>query len=381
MIGRTMARPRIAIFAAPVFFLISALAFGQLDKMTIPAGTPEDKDLTAIANEQDAQKRIAMYQDFVQKYAANPVAAAYGNWQLSQSYQVAGDLPKATDYGDKAAAGAPHSLEILEWDVTLAQQSKDNARAFKYSLQGGQAYASIGTQPKPASLSDADFANTISQEKEASQEAYGFFETSAYNIIVAEPDAKTKVDEINQFNAAFPNTKMQEQVASMAMLALSELKDMRRLNEYAQKALAANPNNLPALLSLANSYVDSAEAAKAIPYAQRAVAAAKADDPAADHARKVSAGVAHSILGRVYAKQSRTSASITELKAAVALLRGQDEQQFAVAGYFLGWDYAKVSSLTEARTILGEVAAISGPVQGPARELLAKVNVARSSGR
>jgi hypothetical protein len=380
MIRRTMTRARIAILAVPVFFLMSALAYGQLDKMIIPAGTPEDKDLTAITNEPDAQKRIAMYQDFVQKYATNPVAAAYGNWQLSQSYQVAGDLPKATDYGDKAAAGAPHSLEVLEWDVTLAQQAKDNPRTLKYSIQGGQAYASIDKQPKPADVSDADFAHSIASEKETNQEAYSFFETSAYNVIVAEPDAKTKMDDIDQFTAAFPNSKLQEQVASMAMLALSELKDKPRLNEYAEKALAANPNNLAALLSLANSYLDSAEPAKAVPYAQRAVVAAKADDPTADHARKVSAGLAHSILGRVYAKQQKTPASIAELKLAVALLRGQDEQQFAVAGYFLGWDYAKVPQLTEARAILTEVAGISGPVQGPAKELLAKVNTARASG-
>jgi hypothetical protein len=321
-----------------------------------------------------------MYQDFVQKYAANPVASAYANWQLSQSYQQAGDLQKATDYGDKAAAGAPHSLDILEWDVTLALQGKDNARAFKYSLQGGQTYTSIDKQPKPADVSDADFANTIAQEKDANQEAESFFETSAYNVIVAEPDAKTKVDDIDQFTATFPNSKLQEQAASMAMLALSELKDKQRLNEYAEKALAANPNNLAALLSLANSYADSAEAAKAIPYAQRAVVAAKADDPAADRAHKVSAGLAHSILGRVYAKQLKTTASIAELKLAVALLRGQDDQQFAVAGYWLGYEYGKLPSLTEARTILTEVAAISGPAQGPARELLAKVNAARASG-
>ena len=31
-------------------------------KIVIPAGTPEDKELTAIAAEPDAQKRIAMYE-------------------------------------------------------------------------------------------------------------------------------------------------------------------------------------------------------------------------------------------------------------------------------------------------------------------------------
>jgi tetratricopeptide (TPR) repeat protein len=375
-----MTRTRSAIFAASVFFLMSSLAFGQLDKMVIPAGTPEDKDLTLIGNEPDGQKRIAMYQDFLQKYASNPVAEAYASWQLSQSNQQAGDLQKAAEYGEKAATLAPHSLEILEWDVTLAQQTKDTARAFKYAIQGGQAYVSIDKAPKPADVTDADFASTIASEKEASQEAYTFFETSAYNAIVSETDAKTRVNDIDQFTTAFPNSKLQEQTASMAMLALSELKDTHRLNEYAEKALAANPNNLAALLSLANSYLDSAEPAKAIPYAQRAVVAAKADDPAADRAHKVSAGVAHSILGRVYAKQQKTQAAIAELKSAVALLRGQDDQQFALAAYYLGWEYAKVNALTEARGVLAEAAGIPGSAQQPARELLAKVNAARAAG-
>jgi len=51
----------------------------QLDKIVIPAGTPEDQALQAISNEQDAQKKLAMYEDFVQKFSSNPAAAAYGN--------------------------------------------------------------------------------------------------------------------------------------------------------------------------------------------------------------------------------------------------------------------------------------------------------------
>ena len=375
-----MTRARGLMFALFLIFVMLPLGYSQLDKMVIPAGTPEDKDLNLISNEPDAQKKIAMYQDFLTKYASNPVAVAYADWQLSQYYQGAGDLQKATDYGDKAIAGSPHNLDVLQSQVTLAQQTKDNGRIFKYAEQGGEAFDSIDKEPKPADLSDADFANSIASEKEANRSAYEFFEISAVNAIAAERDAKTRMDYINQFNTAFPDSKMQEQITSYAMLSLSELKDTHGLIAYAEKALTANPNNLPALLLLANSYVDSPEPGKAAPYAQRAIAAAKIDDPTADKSRKVSAGVAHSILGRVYAKQEKTASSIAELKSAVALLKGQDEQQFAVAAYFLGWDYAKVRSLTEARAVLMEASGISGPIQQPAKDLLAKVNAARASG-
>ena len=62
--------------------LLSVSLYAQLDKLIMPAGSPEDQALQAISAEPDAQKKPAMYQDFLQKFSANPQAVAYGNWQL-----------------------------------------------------------------------------------------------------------------------------------------------------------------------------------------------------------------------------------------------------------------------------------------------------------
>lgn len=366
------------------FNLLAPTASAQVDTIVIPAGTPEDIDLNTIANEHDAQKKVPMYQDFLQKYASNQPAIAYANWQLSQYYQSAGDLQKALECGDKAVAGSPHNLDILTSQVTIAQQLKDNAHIFSYSIQGGEAFNSIEKQPKPADMTDEQFASTVVSQKDANKNAYDFFEGAAFNGIAGENDAKKRMDYIDKFTVTFPKSKMDEQVTSYAMLSLSQLQDNHRLISYAEKALAANPNNLPALLLLANNYVDSSEPgalAKAVSYAQKAIVAAKADDPAADKSQKISAGVAHSVMGRAYAKQSKTLPSISELKSATALLKGNDEQQYAVAAYYLGWDYAKVNKLTEARAVLNDAAGIPGPVQQPVKDLLTKVNTARAAGK
>jgi hypothetical protein len=375
------------LFSFATLFTINSLdptLSAQVDTIVIPAGTPEDNDLNTISNEPDAQKKVSMYQDFLQKYASNKAAVAYANWQLSQHYQSTGDLQKALQCGDEAVAGSPHNLDILTSQVTIAQQLKDNARIFNYSIQGGEAFNSIEKQPKPADMSDEQFASTVASQKDANKNAYDFFASAAFNGIAGENDAKTRMDYIDKFTITFPKSKMDEQVTSYAMLSLSQLQDNHRLISYAEKALAANPNNLPALLLLANNYVDSAEPgalAKAITYAQKAIVAAKAEDPAADKSQKTSAGVAHSVMGRAYAKQSKTLPSISELKSATGLLKGNDEQQYAVAAYYLGWDYAKLNKLTEARAVLNEAAGIPGPVQQPAKDLLTKVNTARAAGK
>jgi tetratricopeptide (TPR) repeat protein len=364
--------------------LLAPLLHAQIDTIVIPAGTPEDNDLNAIANEHDAQKKVSMYQDFLQKYASNQAAVAYANWQLSQYYQSTGDLAKALECGEKAVAGSPHNLDILTSQITIAQQLKDNAHVFSYSVLGGEVFNSLEKQPKPADTSDEQFASMVASQKDANKNAYEFFEDAAFNVIAGENDAKTRMDYIDKFTTTFPKSKMDEQLTSYAMLSLSQLRDNRRLMAYAEKALAGNVNNLPALLLLANTYVDSSEPgalSTAITYAQKAIVAAKADDQAADKSQKISAGVGHSVMGRAYAKQSKTLPSISELKSATALLKGNDEQQYAVAAYYLGWDYAKVNKLTEARAVLNEAAAIPGPVQQPVKDLLIKVNTARAAGK
>jgi tetratricopeptide (TPR) repeat protein len=371
------------VFVVAVLQAFCFLGHAQVDKIEIPAGTPEDQALTAITNEQDTQKKLAMYQDFVQKFSANPAAVAYGDWQISQAYQSAGDLPKAMEFGEKALAGSPRNLDIIVSQANIAQQMKDNAKVMQYSVQGGEVFNSIAKQPKPEGTSDQEFATRIEEEKKASQSSYEFLEAAAFNSIANESNAKARMAEIERFTPAFPNSRFEESITTYAMMSLSDMKDTTRLIAYGEKALASNPNSLPTLLLMANTYSEDPKPGsitKAATYAQKAIDVAKADAPDADRSRKVSAGVAYSTLGYALMKQDKTAAAIPDLKSAVSLLKGQDDQSYAIAGYRLGYAYAKLSKVSEARDILTDVVRIAGPVQQPAKDLLLKVNAARAKG-
>jgi tetratricopeptide (TPR) repeat protein len=366
------------------FFFLLPRSNAQADRIVIPAGTPEDHDLQAVTNEQDAAKKLAMYQDFVQKYSSNPAAVAYGNWQISQAYLATGDLSKALDYGDKALTGSPRNLEILVSQANTAQQAKDNTRLIDYAARGGMVCTSIDKQPKPDGMSDDDFKKQVEEEKNAAKNNCDFLESAGFNAIASESDPKSRMADIEKYSAAFPDSKFQDQVSTYALYALGQLNDQARLVAYGEKSLAANPNSLPALLMLAGFYVDDPKAgslAKAITHSQKAIAVAKADEPDADKTRKTSAGAAHSTLGYAYLKQDRTAAAIPELKAAVGLLKGQDDQQYSIALYRLGFAYAKLNRVSEARDVLMEAVKISGPVQAMSQDLLTKVNAARAKGK
>lgn len=361
-------------------------AWAQVDHIVIAAGTDEDHALQAISSEQDAAKKSAMYQDFVQKFSANPQAVAYGNWQLAQTSQASGDLDKALDYGDKALVASPHNLDILVSQVSIAQQAKNNLKLIDYAAKGGEVCHSIAKQPKPEGMSDDDFKQKITQEKAATESNCDFVETSGFNVITTESDPKNRMTEIEKYTAAFPDSKFSDQVSNYAMYTLGpgQLNDQARLVSFGEKILASDPNSVPALLLLASYYGEDKQpgsATKAITYAQKVIEVSKADAADADKSRKMAAGAAHNTIGWTYLKQDKTTPAITELKSASTLLKGQDDQQYARALYGLGFAYGKLNKLTEAREVLTEAVKIQGPLQSMSQDLLAKVNGARAKGK
>ena len=361
--------------------LLLILAFGfslncwsQNTPIVIPAGTPEDKDLATIAAENNAQKRIAAYEEFIKKYSDNKAAVAYAEWQLSQQYLAAGDTAKAMDSGNKALEAYPNNLDIIMSQATIAQAMKDNSKVLDYAVQGANVYNSIAKQPKPADTSDADWKSRIANEQSSSQNTYDFLETSAYNIIASEQDPNKRMAEIEKFTPAFPNSKFEGQISQLALYSLSQLKQPQRLVAYGEKALAANPNSLPTLLMMADAYAaDPKEATKAVTYADKVITLAGPNP--GDKEKKSYAGLAHVSLGRAELNQEKLVPAVTDLKTAVSLLQDDpaDQQQ---ALFYLGYAYAKQNHKSEALAALQKASAIDGPYQGPAKEMAAKISAA-----
>src|SRR5271165_6730421 len=351
---------------------LSALA--QNTPIVIPAGTPEDKDLAAITAESDAQKRIAMYQEFLTKYADNKAATAYGEWQLSQQYLTAGDTAKAMEDGSKALAAYPNNLDIIMSQASVAQAMKNNSKVVDYAVQGAAVFNSIAKQPKPADVSDADWSSRIAGEESSAQNTYDFLETSAYNAIASEQDPNKRMTEIEKFTPAFPKSKFEGQISQLALYSLRQLNQPQRLIAYGEKSLAANPNSLPTLLMMADAYAgDPKDASKAATYANRVLSIVGNNPEAGDKEKKSYAGLAHVVLGRAELNQEKMIPAVTDLKTAAALLQDDptDQQQ---ALYYLGYAYAKQNKKADAIATLQKAAAIDGPYQGPSKEMLGKIS-------
>ena len=365
---------RLLILGCAALFSISS--WSQNTSIAIPAGTPEDKDLATIAAESDAQKRIAAYQDFLTKYSDNKPAMAYAEWQLSQQYLAAGDTAKAMEYGNKAVEAYPNDLDIIMSQASVAQAMKDNSKVGDYAVQGAGVFNSIAKQSKPADVADADWTTRITTEESSARNAYDFLETSAYNAIASEQDPNKRMSEIEKFTPAFPKSKFGDQITQLALYSLRQLNQPQRVIAYGEKTLATNPDSIPTLLMMADAYAgDPKDSAKAATYANKVLTLVGPDTASADKTKRSYAGLAHTTLGRAELNQEKLVPAVTDLKAAANLLQ-DDPQDQQPALYFLGYAYAKQNHKADAIAALQKAAAISGPYQGPAKDMLAKVSAA-----
>jgi tetratricopeptide (TPR) repeat protein len=317
----------------------------------------------------------------VAKFASNPASVAYGNLQISQLYLAAGDTAQALAYGDKAVAAMPDNLDVLASQVTVAQQRKDNAKILEYAAHGGAAFQGIGKQAKPEGVSAEDFESHNNRTREDARSNYEYLEGAAYNAIASENNGKKRMSYIEQYNAAFPGSRYQDQVTQFAIISLQQMNNRPGVIAFGEKALAANPNSVTTLLLLAETMAeDTKTRPKALEYARKAVALTKADEASGDPQKQLLAGSAHSVLGFVLTMQGNYAAAIPELKAAAGPLKEQEAAESRVL-YCLGWSYAKLRRYTEARTYLTQASSVSGPYQGEARKVLVQVNALRAKGQ
>lgn len=360
---------------------ISLAANAQLARIVIPAGTPEDQAIQTITNEGNAQKRAPMWEEFVDKFKENPQAVAYGNWQLLQIYSALGDNNKALEYGDKALAVMPANLDILVAATDVAQQMKDSGKVIDYAAQGGKAYATIATQSKTEGMSDADFAAKVADEKNSSLQSYEYLEGSAYNVIAAEQDPKARLSYIEQYTSAFPDSKYSEQVNAYAIMSVQQMNDTRKLGEFAEKALAKNPNSIPTLVLLATAFAEDqnpASAAKATGYARKAIELGKTDEAGADSSKKLQTGMAHSALGYALMKENKTTQAIAELKTAAGLVK-ENPAAYSTVMFRLGYAYTNAKQFADAKLAFTEAAAVEGPFQDAAKKNLEQINTGKQA--
>jgi tetratricopeptide (TPR) repeat protein len=363
------------IGAAWIFFLGRDI----LMPAQVVAGSPEDKAYQAIARETDARKRVDLLNTFLKNFPKTAdLAQIYEYYAIS--YRELSDTDKEIDYSEKSLALRPDPQLMLMLGRVLAVKGEDLPHAIQ-TIRDAAALADKMKNNLPPGVSPKDWSQTQA-EVAANAKPLLDYAVDRYNQIFfqqlpLEKDPNKAIAMLDEYCKLLDNPTLQPVLYEEYMRNYQALDNRPKALEYADKALALNPNDVSLLVFTTNMYLSKPmDAAAAMAQAQRAVAIAdqlearskpadKTDDQWAKQKLQWN-GMAYSIRGLVELQKSDTlPAAVADLEKARDFLPTD-----GVIQYQLGIAYWKAEHLDEAINALAKSATIPSGIQSQAAQLL-----------
>ncbi len=363
-----------------VLLLAAMPAASQIGKrVTIQAGTPEDKALQEISSTTDAAKKVELLNKYLADFAGSDAALA-GYEMLLAHYMGEKNTAKVYECADKALALDPENFNMAFLALRMAQESADNAKLYHYGEAIGAILSRYKASPAPAGT---DAENWAGQKRVALSEVQDNIAYTEYALFTAGNNSKdpaAKADMLARFVLAFPESAYASVSATLAADAYRQARLGAKMVTFAETVLVKNPDHYGLLVQLADYWAEGGEQAdKAIQYATKALAILNAAAAPANltpeqwaQQKGLQTGMAQAAIGHAHAKNSRFAEAIEPLKAAAPLLKPYDFY-YARCQYLLGFSYARLKKTADAKAALSEAAGLNTPFKTLAEEEIGKL--------
>jgi tetratricopeptide (TPR) repeat protein len=359
-------------------------AWAQFGKnVTIPAGSEEDHQLSAINAATDPAQKLELIDAFAKAHADGDFAIV-ANEQYVNYYLDAKQYDKAFEYGDKIFAIDPDNFSNAVNMVRAANEKGDVSRVFSYGEKAGGILQRYKATPAPSGASADEWTARKNNKLDEIKENENYIEQSMLNAANQQKEPAKRAELLVRFSKAFPDSPNAEQAMTMAAFAYQQAQNRAKMTEVASGVLAKDPDNIGILLLLADDYSEKNEQLdKAEAYAKKAAAlsdAAKKPEGLSDadwqKQNSLQKGLALSALGQVDLQKKLNAQAVDALTKAAPLLKS-NATSYARNQYRLGFAYLNLRKLPEAKQALTEAASVDSPYKGPAQEKLKGLGAAK----
>jgi tetratricopeptide (TPR) repeat protein len=386
---RTLAQAILLVTIALWAWPLPAQEGQSCSNFSIVIESPEDKLMLAVNGTDDPNAKIAALEKFLQEHPDSSYAPCVDE-SLTKNYVRLKQYDQAIAAGKKALAANRLDVPFLE-DLLQAYMGSGNARGEAFDLII-KAAKPIGDENNPTT-SVNESAEQIAQARErASQQATSDTDYMVYaflNLSRQITDPQERIKALDRFSRAYPDA-VKERASEFDYryaMAYAQSNQPAKADEYTEKAIAVDPNNVDALNMAAYEYAlrVPAKRATAAVYAQKVVTllpTLKKPQGVPEDQFKVQqntqAGMAHLTLGYLdlvkQANSHRVEGAIREFEEAAELLTADPELQ-GQAYYFLGFSYESLypADHRKALAALERAVQLRSSTQARARELLVKV--------
>ncbi len=349
--------------------------------------SPEDKLLLAVNGASTPQQQIQALDAYVHGSPDQNFMPCVDEYYTS-AYLKEQDYAQAVAYGQKAlAAHYQDQLLLLNLAKAYIGAAQAPPEAFDVIFREPAEIRKEAPKTPPAGSAGAS-----GQKPESSSEAKditAYMEYAFFFLLPRVPDANQRLQYLSRFSQVYADPSQQTRMDFQYFLAYATLNDRAQMEQYGEKVIAEDPNNVDALGQLAYAYAfNHTDLGKATDYAERVLKVAPTISPpngvsAAEFQSEVNGklGLAHLTLGYVDFLEAphtrRIEPAIEQFKAASSLLNGNDLYK-AQALYLLAqaYEYGYPPNHRAAAAALEEAVQLKTPVQEQARVLLEKVRAA-----
>lgn len=359
-------------FLVLVLLVLPAAAQEQTQRMVFNTGTPEGQMLKAIAQQTDDLAKLTLILDFLAKYPKHE-NAGWVTEQLQTVYLNQNDYDKALDAGEKALANDPNEVEVAYNNVKAALGKEDLDLVKSWSARTSEiARKILGSAKTPVN----------DDEKQRLEHVKAVDSYTEYALLVMAlkvKDAQKIIDLATTLEQRNPKSAYMSQMSGVYLNALVQSGQAAKACPAAEKLAAANSKDTDALIYAGNCSLQQNRFDRAATLATRAIesVATKPKQEGlgdADWATRRAmllgranfiAGIANSSLGKYGLSDKALRIALPSVKydpqlTAAALFH------LGLANYSLGKAIGDKSKIREGLHFFEQSADINGPLQDQA---------------
>jgi tetratricopeptide (TPR) repeat protein len=273
------------------------------------------------------------------------------------------------------AAGSGDDLQAEYANLKAAQEKKDADAVIASARRIAELSRKISSAAKPEGMSDEDWKHK--QEYATQVQQYAEYALCEMALQPPGPKTLTVVDALVEIN---PKSQYLSRTYPNYLVALNQTAP-DKLVPSVEKLAANDPNNEDLLLVLSDAYLSRKNNQKALEYSTKLIDVLKSkpkpegiSDADWDKKKEAALGRAYWTAGIVHATENKFSEADQQLRAALPLIKGNDQMMagalfyLGVANYRLGQKSKNRTHIQDALRFSQQAAAIKSPFQAPAQQ-------------
>jgi tetratricopeptide (TPR) repeat protein len=367
-----LARFTAAVLSATSFTFLCQQALAQRYTANADPDSPEGQFIELINSQSDDAKKSALMELFTRRFPKHQ-AVSWAYEQLQISALQAGQWDKALTFGEKLQQLHPDDVETARLNMKAAESKGDKTTLRLWSDYVQRIAQRVLESPPPKDPEELEEwkRRTAILSQYAAQDQYAI-----YKKALESDDPRQKIKLLDDLLKRNPDTQYLPQALVIYLNSYRALGDNKNALIYAERILKSDQTNEDALLIAAEAYARSGSPDKVAAYAAKLIevmntkrkpAIARQEDW--DRKKAFYTGSAYWMIGNVHINQNRFAQADSALRAALPLLR-QNEQSAASILFYLGWANYRMEKFADAVRYYKQCMAYSSQFQEQAAKNL-----------